>query len=290
MINKLSSKDKKKIPIILLLLICLLITGCQKNEYEEALYEAKKALSDKNFKSADIYLSQALKERPGSEEVKIYQSQLKNFQKAKEYNENKEKDKAVELLNQVINEVEGSHTLIDYAKEEKKAILNGTATNESGEKFPDVEVALDGPKKDLWSKEQAEELSAFISAWGKEMNQTYQAYNDKTSVDFYGMMIPQDVLSGNWKMVIDDKPVDVEWSDSGIGKAPYQLVAVYSDATHQKGFDKHVYFFVLVDGKPKVYITQQNQGNEDNYLYFNETQNPDLAQAFSQIASEYLYE
>ena len=287
MITKISSKGKRSIPIIILLLICLVMTGCQKkNEYEKSLYEAKKALSEKKFKHADLYLSKALTEKPGSEEVKIYQSQLKNYQKAIEYKENKEKDKAIEFFDLVIEEIDGSQTLIDYAKEEKDAMLKKNDASGSSESFPDVEVALDGPKKDLWSKEQTEELTAFISSWEKEMNQTYQLYNDKHSVDFYGMMLPHDVLSCDWKMVVDDEPVKIEWSDSGIGSAPYQLVAVYSDAAHQKGLDKHVYFFVFVDGKPKVYVSQQSQGNENNYLYFNETQNASLAQAFLKIASE----
>jgi len=268
------------------------MTGCKKrNEYEQSFYDAKKALSEKKFKYADLYLSQALKEKPGSEEAKIYLSQLKNYQKALEFKENKQKDQAIDYLDLVIDEVDGSHTLIEYAKDEKKAINDDTSTENSNEEFPDVEVALDGPKKDLWSPDQSAELSAFMLSWGKQMNQTYESYNNKHSVDFYGVNIPEDVLSGKWKMVINenDEPVNIEWSDSGIGKAPYQLVSVFSDAEHQEGLDKHLYFFVLVDSKPKVYVTQQNQGNSQNYLYFNETQNVELSQTFSQIASESMY-
>ena len=56
---------------------------------------------------------------------------------------------------------------------------------------------------------------------------------------------------------------------------------------------KHVYFFIIENGQPKVYVTQQNQGNENNYMYFNETANAEIKQGFTQIVegqSETSYE
>ena len=38
-------------------------------------------------------------------------------------------------------------------------------------------------------------------------------------------------------------------------------------------------------GNLKVYITQQNQGNEYNNVYFNETQNQQLKQGFNDIVN-----
>ena len=48
---------------------------------------------------------------------------------------------------------------------------------------------------------------------------------------------------------------------------------------------RHYYFFGFQNGQPKVYLTQQNQGNDKNYMYFNETQNQQLKQVFIDIVN-----
>ncbi|RHH69032.1 MULTISPECIES: DUF4767 domain-containing protein [Vagococcus] len=118
------------------------------------------------------------------------------------------------------------------------------------------------------------------------MGQNYKEYNQSNSVDLYGLKVPGDIFNGTWTMAINNQPVQVEWSETGEGSAPYQLVAVYSDADTQPYLQKHVYFFIIENGQPKVYVTQQNQGNNENYLHFSETQNPDIKAGFSQIVGD----
>lgn len=125
-----------------------------------------------------------------------------------------------------------------------------------------------------------------MANFSKTMDQQYQEYNQVQSVDLYGLPLPAAVLDGSWEMAVNEQPVDIEWSTTGEGRAPLQLVAVYSDADTQPYLQKHVYFFVLEKGVPKVYVTQQNQGNENNYLYFKESQNGELNQGFSQLVKE----
>ncbi|MCW8794631.1 DUF4767 domain-containing protein, partial [Enterococcus faecium] len=95
--------------------------------------------------------------------------------------------------------------------------------------------------------------------------------------------IPQVILNGEWKMAIGGVPVSAEWSESGTGQADYQITAVYSDAETEPYLKKHVYLFGFQQNQPKVLVTQQNQGNPDNYLYFNETANNELKNGFNQI-------
>ncbi|WP_242617256.1 DUF4767 domain-containing protein, partial [Enterococcus faecium] len=71
---------------------------------------------------------------------------------------------------------------------------------------------------------------------------------------------------------------------------PYLIVdlklcnrTVYSDAETEPYLKKHVYLFGFQQNQPKVLVTQQNQGNPDNYLYFNETANNELKNGFNQI-------
>ena len=122
-------------------------------------------------------------------------------------------------------------------------------------------------------------------SWGPTMDQQYKQYDKKINVDLYGLTLPADILSNSMTMAVGESPVSVEWSTNGEGTKDYQLVAVYSDAETQPYLAQHVYFFVLQKGQPKVLVTQQNQGNEKNYLYFNQCQNQELNNGFSQIIS-----
>ncbi|WP_461203304.1 DUF4767 domain-containing protein [Enterococcus sp. N342-3-1-2] len=141
------------------------------------------------------------------------------------------------------------------------------------------------PQATLWNETKAAQLRSFMEDWGAEMEQTYQAYSPGNNVDLYGLALPDGVLSGSdkWQAVIDDTPIDIAWSDTGESSEAYNLVAVYSDAETQDYLDKHVYFFTIHNGSPLVLVTSQNQGNENDYLYFTETENAKLKEGFKQI-------
>ncbi len=122
-----------------------------------------------------------------------------------------------------------------------------------------------------------------MATWGQTMGQQYKSYTNQMSVDLYGLKVPQVILNGEWKMAIGGVPVSAEWSESGTGQADYQITAVYSDAETEPYLKKNVYLFGFQQNQPKVLVTQQNQGNPDNYLYFNETANNELKNGFNQI-------
>ncbi|XKT09380.1 DUF4767 domain-containing protein (plasmid) [Enterococcus faecium] len=140
-------------------------------------------------------------------------------------------------------------------------------------------------KQELWDKNKASQLETFVTQWGKTLGQEYKSYNPQNNVSLYGTPLPQAVINGNWKMAINEAPVNVQWSEDGTGQADFNLVAVYSDVETGEYLGQHVYFFGFQNGQPKVYLTQQNQGNENNYLYFNETQNQQLKQGFIDIVN-----
>ncbi|HGF8366255.1 TPA: DUF4767 domain-containing protein [Enterococcus faecium] len=140
-------------------------------------------------------------------------------------------------------------------------------------------------KQELWDTNKASQLETFVPQWGKTLGQEYKSYNPQNNVSLYGTPLPQAVINGNWKMAINEAPVTVQWSEDGTGQADFNLVAVYSDVETGEYLGQHVYFFGFQNGQPKVYLTQQNQGNENNYLYFNETQNQQLKQGFIDIVN-----
>ncbi|MBO0470989.1 DUF4767 domain-containing protein [Enterococcus sp. DIV0242_7C1] len=129
-------------------------------------------------------------------------------------------------------------------------------------------------------------LNDFMNTWGQAMNQTYKQYSPNNNVDLYGLQLPDSVLNNNqWQAVIGNTPIVINWSENGEEESGYSLVAVYSDAEAQNYLSKHVYFFTINSGIPKVLITSQNQGNPNNYLYFKETENKELRDGFSNIVN-----
>lgn len=137
----------------------------------------------------------------------------------------------------------------------------------------------------LWDANKSAQLAEFMASWGKEMDQQYKSYSNQTSVDLYGLPLPQAILNGEWTAAIGEMPVSMEWSEDGTGQADFEIVAVYSDAETEPYLKKHVYLFGFQQGQPKVLITQQNQGNANNYIYFNETANSELKAGFNRIVN-----
>lgn len=148
-----------------------------------------------------------------------------------------------------------------------------------------TESSSEEVKNTLWDSEKSTQLATFVPQWGKTLGQEYKSYNPQNNVSLYGTPLPQAVINGDWKMAINEAPVTVQWSEDGTGQADFNLVAVYSDVETGEYLGQHVYFFGFQNGQPKVYLTQQNQGNDKNYMYFNETQNQQLKQGFIDIVN-----
>ncbi|MDB7101294.1 DUF4767 domain-containing protein [Enterococcus mundtii] len=159
----------------------------------------------------------------------------------------------------------------------------GTSTSESST----TESSTEEVKNTLWDHNKSAQLETFVIQWGKTLGQTYKSYSDTNPVSQYGTPLPNAVIDGSWKFLVDNAQMPIQWSTTGEnnGTVAFQLVAVYSDMETSSDMIRHTYFFGFKDNQPKIYITQQNQGNENNYMYFSETQNQQLKQGFVDIVN-----
>lgn len=159
----------------------------------------------------------------------------------------------------------------------------GTSTSESST----TESSTEEVKNTLWDHNKSAQLETFVIQWGKTLGQTYKSYSDTNPVSQYGTPLPNAVIDGSWKFLVDNAQMPIQWSTTGEnnGTVVFQLVAVYSDMEISSDMIRHTYFFGFKDNQPKIYITQQNQGNENNYMYFSETQNQQLKQGFVDIVN-----
>ena len=137
----------------------------------------------------------------------------------------------------------------------------------------------------LWNEAKAQQLNTFMASWGQTMKQSYKEYGPGNNVNLYGLQLPDTVLANTngWQATVNNVPITLTWSENGEANAGYALVAVYSAVETQASLAKHVYFFTIDAGVPKVLVTSQNQGNPDNYLYFKETENQQLKDGFTEI-------
>lgn len=168
-------------------------------------------------------------------------------------------------------------------KSEEMTSTTGTLESSTSPTVTDSS-SQDSSSEELWNPEKARGLNSFVIEWGKTMKQTYREYTPNNNVDLYGLQLPDRVLTNGdgWQAVVDDVPIKLVWSEDGQSEG-YGLVAVFSDADTQPYLEKHVYFFTIVSGEPRVLVTSQNQGNEHNYLYFKETDNKELKEGFSEL-------
>lgn len=270
------------VKILSIIFLTLSLASCGKNDtYDQSMQKAKEAIIERKFEQADGFVEMALESRPNEEEAIKYQKQIKLYSEALTFKEKKDNKEAIAKFDEVIKIKKGSDKLVEYAKKEKNdletqkdELKKDDSKKESGEKEE---------SNDLWNSSKADNLKRFMSDFSQTMGQDYKEYSHSEDVDLYGIKLPSEVLKGKWKMAVNNQPVQLEWSKTGKGKSQYQLVAVYSDAETQPNMEKHVYFFIIEDGHPKVMVTQQNQGNEESYLHFKESQNTDLNNGFQSI-------
>ncbi|HFH9840128.1 TPA: DUF4767 domain-containing protein [Streptococcus suis] len=149
----------------------------------------------------------------------------------------------------------------------------------------------------LWNESKSEQLYNYIvSDWGVRMNQTYQSYTEEAPLNYYGVTVPNAILnpSGDSSQFTGMKPdfngetPYLVWSEDGNSASNgYALVAVYADTEHVGASpSSHLYLFTINNGTTQVWVTEQNQGNPDQTLYFRETQNTELKNYFSQLVSQ----
>ncbi|MCA5012121.1 MULTISPECIES: DUF4767 domain-containing protein [unclassified Enterococcus] len=304
----------KKIALGVVLL--LLVTGCsggnesskgKTNEttssvkasaYDSALAKGKEALIEKDMSKAQASFQLAL-EYKKEKEAQALLKQVSLYKEATESKEKKEYAASLEKLAE-LSEIKGGSTLfksyiqemikelakentypIEYKKkEETKETTEKVQESSSVEETPKVEAKSEPNVP--WNQEKRTELVQFMAGWGQSMDQSYIEYSPNMQVNWYGINFPSTFANNN--IAVNGSRVAVQWSDSGLTDNVYNVVAIYSDmGTTGATMNNHLYLFTIFNGQAIVLITQQNQGNAENLVYFTTTQNADLNSGFAQI-------
>ncbi|HEL2382878.1 TPA: DUF4767 domain-containing protein [Streptococcus suis] len=142
----------------------------------------------------------------------------------------------------------------------------------------------------LWNAGKAEALRSFvIDQWGPSFSppQYYVSYSPNRAGNFFGVNLPSGVLTGPGQQMTPDflgETPDLVWSETGqVAAGKTAVVGIYSDIENTKYPSAHLYLFTIKDGRVIAWITEQNQGNPENRLYFRPTKNQELQAFFENL-------
>lgn len=141
-----------------------------------------------------------------------------------------------------------------------------------------------------WDADKTEALRNFvIEQWGPSFSppQYYLSYHPRNEGSFFGVSLPSGVLSGPGQQMTPDfqgEAPELVWSENGqVGAGQTAVVGIYSDIEASKSQLAHLYLFTIKDGQGIAWITEQNQGNPENRLYFRPTKNQELQAFFENL-------
>lgn len=112
---------RKKLGLFLLMALLLLLSACSKNGklYEENMEKADKSIEANEYEEALTYVKEALSLIEDDEVALAYEAQLNHFIDSKTFYHDGEFTEAIELLELVLAEDNGSDLLVTRAKEEQ---------------------------------------------------------------------------------------------------------------------------------------------------------------------------
>lgn len=141
-----------------------------------------------------------------------------------------------------------------------------------------------------WDAGKAEALRNFVvDQWGPSFSpsQYYVSYGPSRQGNFFGVTLPSGILSGPEQQMTPDflgETPDLVWSENGqVAAGKTAVVGIYSDIENTKYPSAHLYLFTIKDGQAIAWITEQNQGNPENRLYFRPTKNQELQAFFENL-------
>ncbi len=261
----------------------------KQKEYDSAMAKGKEAIVDKDMSKAVAAFQLALEYRKDSDEAKKLAEQVTLYQNVLSLKDKKEYSKALKELSVLVEAKDGSKALKQYGKELtediNKEIVEEREDSKKETTEPSKPTAPSAPPTattdTVWNLQKRSELLAFMQSWGDVMGQSYIEYSPSIEANWYGYSFPSTLTRNN--IAVGGNQVILQWSEMGTVSDIYNVVAIYSDIATTTKMDRHLYLFTILNGQPVVLVTMQNQGNAENMIYFEQSQNADLNNGFAEI-------
>jgi hypothetical protein len=141
-----------------------------------------------------------------------------------------------------------------------------------------------------WSANQDKQLSDFMKNWQTSMGQSFKETYDGKSIDHLGFVYPDDIKNAPQTAYVYDQEEQLKWyQGQGSGRFVVYTAASGGKPEVTRMSLPMLYLFALdtKDNSPVVLVSQTTNGQ---YLWFYETENPQLRQGFSQILESVMTE
>lgn len=131
-----------------------------------------------------------------------------------------------------------------------------------------------------WSADQDKQLSDFMSDWQSSMGQSFKGTYDEKSIDHLGFVYPDQIKEAAQTAYVYDQKEQLTWYQ-GQGSGRFVVYAAATGGKARQSFPM-LYLFALdtKDNSPVVLVSQTTNGQ---YLWFYETENPQLRDGFARI-------
>lgn len=172
----------------------------------------------------------------------------------------------------------------DQAEQGSKDILNEESTAETSEDSSDVTEATT-----YWNIDKYYALDNFIKT---QWNANYLSYSPYNPGDMYGVEFPVAVMAS---AAFDGHNYPTAWSEDGMLADTFNVVAAYSNYEAQtmdaanwttESSMPTYYLFVIYNGQPMVFQSQQNQGSPDGMIHFTSGVDANLYNTFVNIVGQ----
>ncbi len=131
-----------------------------------------------------------------------------------------------------------------------------------------------------WSAGQDKQLSDFMGDWQSSMGQSFKGTYDGQSINHLGFVYPDAIEASAQTAYVYDQKEQLTWYQ-GQGSGRFVVYAAATGGKVRQSFPM-LYLFALdtKDNSPVVLVSQTTNGQ---YLWFYETENPQLRQGFARI-------
>lgn len=161
---------------------------------------------------------------------------------------------------------------------QKSSRVKSTASSKARSK-----VSEDAEANGHWSSNQDKQLADFMSDWQTSMGQSFKGTYDGTSINHLGFVYPDDIKEAPQTAYVYNQKEQLTWyQGQGSGRFVVYAAASGGNPGVTKMSVPMLYLFALdtKDNSPVVLVSQTTNGQ---YLWFYETENPQLRRGFDQI-------
>lgn len=306
----------KKCYIYLIMSTFIFLTGCGKEEKIEITHSSSQENVVKQYDPSkkvtqlieDNKLYQAKEELKNQEQnaepkdkekIQKWRSDIDYYQTAEKNFEDDRYKVALDNLDKIIKNNDSLAILKDKAEQLKDKINNDKLKEEDDSDKSSKQNKsshVNNEKEEIWNQEKSNTLSRFMDSWDDKMGQHYVEIKEGSHMrvpwadDIDDMITKGETMQPALEST--DVPIKTRWADGRYDNGVYNVVAVYSNFQYEEGQPEiglgssgTMYLFTIYNHKPLVLVTQQNQGNPKNYVYFKETENVDLKKGFAHIVN-----